>query len=85
MFTYRVVGSNSAIDEVVLALRRGGFGPETMRGEVGRSRRRANADVGEQRVLQRACSRPGCRNHRARCCGNQPADADSINKTYLGK
>jgi len=46
MFTYRVVGSNSAIDEIVLALRRGGFGPETMRGEVGRSRRRANADVG---------------------------------------
>jgi hypothetical protein len=49
---YRIVGSDAAVDEVVLARFAGSVVcSEAVRGEVRRRRRRADADVGEQRVL----------------------------------
>jgi len=49
-----VVGRDAAVDEVVLpGPAVGGLGLEEVRREVGRRRRRADADVGEVRVLER--------------------------------
>jgi hypothetical protein len=46
LFTDRIVGRNTTVDEVELALFSVGiFSPEVVRWEVGRSRRRADADI----------------------------------------
>jgi hypothetical protein len=61
--SYRIVGGDAAVDEVEVAGLAGGLVPglEEVGGEVRRRRRRADAHVREERVLERhGLSLHGC-------------------------